>query len=834
MTGLTVGALYYVRVYHDGGGVQATGTAVLAGDAVASVTMTNVGSGYTSTTTPSGGVLTARVRFTGGGGSDAVGTVVLTSGTVSSITVNNGGSGYTSAPTVTIESPAWAHNGEFAIVVYSPIANDDCSGAIALTNLSNTSCVNGQNARNSVATSSATASSQAASCGTPDDDVWYKFDASTTSIALSAVGTGAFDAALQVFDGGVSPGNCGTMTSISCTNATTAGGTESLTASTVIGNTYYVRVYHAGTGSAVGETFDICVREADIVAPVIANVVATPAGNSCTSVSHTISADITDNITVASANIIWTVNGVAQTPIAMVVGVAPSYSAVIPAQGTNTVNYYIQAKDNGYPAINTSSSATSAYQDAFLTTLNLSAGLDQLSTIGSTATLTATYNETLGSCLKITEITLYSSGTGQTPTYPAFMTAGAFDDLVEITNTGVTAMNLGGIHLKAEGSRATDYTFPSAIVPAGGVVIVAFGTDVNSIPNLYFNTGQSSDSWSSGTNQGVWLTSASGEIIDAVAVNGWTFSVASGVSATDWTGTGATGASGHAGTRLTDADNNNNTGWVTAGTSTQNIGTVNAGVPLTCNPTTAYTVTWTGGNLAAPVVGNPIVTPAFVGSGDYTYTATINHEGCSVADEVIVSIAGSSEKTLNLTVFLEGLYAGAMTMNKAQDDMGDHFPGSVAEQITVELHNEVDYATIEHTAANVDLNTDGTAVVSIPATFSGMYWLTIKHRNSVETVSAAVVDFSGSTIDYNFSTAASQAFGDNQIDLGEGVFGIYIGDANQDGIIDGDDLVFMDPDVIAGNIGYLSSDLNGDGLVDGDDLVKGDANIIAGVALATP
>ena len=198
------------------------------------------------------------------------------------------------------------------------------------------------------------------------------------------------------------------------------------------------------------------------------------------------------------------------------------------------------------------------------------------------------------------------------------------------------------------------------------------------------------------------------------------------------------------------------------------------------------------------------------------------------------TICAPATKTLNVTAFLEGLYAGAMTMNKAQDDMGDHFPGTVADQITVELHNETDYTTIEHSAANVDLNTDGTATVTIPASFSGMYWITIKHRNSVETTSAAVVDFSGATIDYNFSTAASQAFGDNQIDLGEGVFGIFIGDANQDGIIDGDDLVYMDPDVIAGNIGYLASDLNGDGLVDGDDLVKGDANIIAGIALATP
>ena len=194
---------------------------------------------------------------------------------------------------------------------------------------------------------------------------------------------------------------------------------------------------------------------------------------------------------------------------------------------------------------------------------------------------------------------------------------------------------------------------------------------------------------------------------------------------------------------------------------------------------------------------------------------------------------GSGSKTLNLRVFLEGLYAGGMTMNKAQDDMGDHFPETVADQITVELHNETDYATIEHTAADVDLNTDGTVSISIPSSFSGMYYITIKHRNSIETVSGTAVEFSGSTITYDFSTAASQAFGDNQKDFGDGAFGLFVGDANQDGIIDGDDLVYMDPDLTIGNIGYLPSDLNGDGLIDGDDLVKGDLNFINGVSAVT-
>jgi hypothetical protein len=232
--------------------------------------------------------------------------------------------------------------------------------------------------------------------------------------------------------------------------------------------------------------------------------------------------------------------------------------------------------------------------------------------------------------------------------------------------------------------------------------------------------------------------------------------------------------------------------------------------------------------------GTPEVTVYAKPTVSTTYTATVtSSNGCTTTADASITIA-SANKTLNLTVFLEGLYAGSNMMNKAQDDAGDHFAGTVADQITVELHNEMDYATIEHTASNVDLNTDGTATVSIPATYSGMYYVTIKHRNSVETTTAAPVDFSGASITYDFSSAASQAFGDNQLDLGEGVYGIFIGDANQDGIIDGDDLVYMDPDVIAGNIGYLASDLNGDGLVDGDDLVKGDTNIIAGVALVTP
>ena len=78
------------------GGTTATGTAAIR-YGVASVTVTNRGSGYTAAPT---------VTFSAppSGGTTALGTAVLQSG-VTSVTVTNRGSGYTAAPTVTFSAP---------------------------------------------------------------------------------------------------------------------------------------------------------------------------------------------------------------------------------------------------------------------------------------------------------------------------------------------------------------------------------------------------------------------------------------------------------------------------------------------------------------------------------------------------------------------------------------------------------------------------------------------------------------------------------------------------------------------------------------------------------
>ncbi len=265
-SGLTIGNTYYVRVYHDNTGTQATATATISGGAVTGLTITpgtnysNPATAYSSYSPQNQG---PRITFTGGGGNGAAAALTTPTGTTGVISLSAanlslvGGTGYTSAPTVTIESPDWGISGEFGIVLFSLPDNDDCAGAKTLTNLSNNTCVLGQNSA-TTNTQGATASAEAAVCGTPDDDLWYKFTAMATFTNINVQGTGNFDAAFQLFDGGVS-GSCATKTSLSCTDATGAGALESINATTVIGNTYYVRVYHNGTGSAIGETFNICV-----------------------------------------------------------------------------------------------------------------------------------------------------------------------------------------------------------------------------------------------------------------------------------------------------------------------------------------------------------------------------------------------------------------------------------------------------------------------------------------------------------------------------------------------------------------------------------------------
>jgi hypothetical protein len=194
----------------------------------------------------------------------------------------------------------------------------------------------------------------------------------------------------------------------------------------------------------------------------------------------------------------------------------------------------------------------------------------------------------------------------------------------------------------------------------------------------------------------------------------------------------------------------------------------------------------------------------------------------------------NSGKTLYVKVFLEGLYAGNSLMNKARDENGYHYPGNTADKVTVELHNASSYSTVEYSSGLVDLSITGNIVIpSFPVNLSSSYYLTIKHRNSIETTSALPVSFSGNTINYDFTTSASKAYGNNLLGI-NGVYAVYGGDVNQDDIVDSGDRNLVENAISSVTFGYVPEDVNGDGIVDGDDLNIIDNNINNIVVALTP
>ncbi|MBK7212177.1 MAG: hypothetical protein IPH88_02530 [Bacteroidales bacterium] len=242
--------------------------------------------------------------------------------------------------------------------------------------------------------------------------------------------------------------------------------------------------------------------------------------------------------------------------------------------------------------------------------------------------------------------------------------------------------------------------------------------------------------------------------------------------------------------------------------------------------------------LPADVVGTEASMVCALMSPYTTFAAanTTTHQLTAAATAALGSFTGkdpvSATKALSVKLFIEGLYAGGGLLNQAADESGPHFPAGVADQVTLELRDGTTGAVV-YTMANLDLSTSGMITTTVPAAYSGSYYIYAKHRNSLTTSTAAAVLFAGSSISYDFTTSADQAFGNNQQTL-SGVFGMYSGDENQDGIIDSSDMIDADNDATGFAVGYIATDINGDGLVDSSDMIIVDNNATAFIAAILP
>jgi hypothetical protein len=220
-------------------------------------------------------------------------------------------------------------------------------------------------------------------------------------------------------------------------------------------------------------------------------------------------------------------------------------------------------------------------------------------------------------------------------------------------------------------------------------------------------------------------------------------------------------------------------------------------------------------------------------TGTWDYRAEVKNGPCAslFSNHATVNVVPVT-RTINLTLMLEGLFnPSSGMMNKAQEVNGDKYPGSIADKVQVIIARPVLPYSGYYSVEGVDLNQDGSCSVTVPR--AGYYYIVVKHRNSIETWSSQPVYAFTDTIFFDFTTAASQAYGDNLKGI-NGKWVIFGGDVNQDGIVDISDMNPVDNASTAITFGYVDEDVNGDGIVDVGDLNIVDNNSTAIIISVTP
>jgi hypothetical protein len=188
-----------------------------------------------------------------------------------------------------------------------------------------------------------------------------------------------------------------------------------------------------------------------------------------------------------------------------------------------------------------------------------------------------------------------------------------------------------------------------------------------------------------------------------------------------------------------------------------------------------------------------------------------------------VSVTQRPAVTLNLTMLIQGFY------NSSTDLM-------VRDTSVVYLRSSTSpYAKVD--SAKAYLSNTGAGNFYFTNAANGVsYYLQLKQRNTLETWSKITQQFAGSILTYNFTSASSQAYGNNMINVDASPvrYAVYSGDVNQNGYIDLTDVIQINNAANTFASGYVVTDLTGNNIVDLTDVLMAYNNATAFVSVIRP
>jgi hypothetical protein len=249
---------------------------------------------------------------------------------------------------------------------------------------------------------------------------------------------------------------------------------------------------------------------------------------------------------------------------------------------------------------------------------------------------------------------------------------------------------------------------------------------------------------------------------------------------------------------------------------------------------------------SGPTVGAGGVISGLAAGTPYTVTSSnglCNSVGTSFF--INAQLSTPSSPTLSLQVFLDGYYTNssnpaAMTAARYNNLVasGSANPGANTDVdvITVELRSPYNLDVVAYSVSPI-LQTNGSAQCVFPAgALGGSYYIVVKHRAAIPLWSAVPMLISNGTA-INFSNNVLNSFSDGDPlypsvhELNPGLYGLWMGELNEDGYLDATDYSNLELDIYAsGYLGLylLDGDLNGDTYVDASDFAVFESNSIYG------
>lgn len=186
-------------------------------------------------------------------------------------------------------------------------------------------------------------------------------------------------------------------------------------------------------------------------------------------------------------------------------------------------------------------------------------------------------------------------------------------------------------------------------------------------------------------------------------------------------------------------------------------------------------------------------------AGDYIIAANVYENPQKQNIDLINFDRSSFAIKMKIVTGIEGLWNGTI---QTRDSLKVYLRNSFAP-----------YSKVDSAVAYLYTTCDDT--VSFFTAPSASYYVSVSHRNSLETWSASTQPLSpGSYYTQNFTGNQTDAYGSNLI-FYNSKWCIYSGDINKDGFINGNDFTLFSSQF--GLNGYLGADLNNDGVVNGND-----------------